>query len=92
MSAQPEDRKEIDARIEVSVADGKLQAEIEAVDDEDNAAVVLVKFIGRNIHEISNMAQREHQQRKELVAQATKKSEIKVPAVGLVGADGKRLQ
>ena len=91
MGEPTEDRKEIDARIEISVVDGKLQAEIEAVDDEENAAVVLVKFIGVHIHEISNMAQREHQQRKELEASLSKKSEIKAPAVGLVGADGKRL-
>jgi hypothetical protein len=54
----------IHARIELHTKEGGfLTANIEAVDDPENRAVVFVEFIRRHLQSLTDMAMREHQER-----------------------------
>ena len=82
---------EIDARIEFKMVEGAfITANIEAVDEPDNRAVVFVRFIGRHLQQLTDMAMREHKE----VQQAMKSGEqvrsaIQVQTPRLVGPDSK---
>lgn len=85
-------RQEIDARLELTAQPGiGVTCEIEVTHDEENPARILAAFIGRNLHELVSMAEREHKSRKQAVEEALGRKVITDVAPRLAGPDGSPL-